>query len=286
MKKLFLSISVIVLVFNLRAQNSQLTDPVNIKLIWKTDTVFQIPESVIWDETRNLIYVSNVSGTPSAKDHNGFISKLSEDGKIIEIQWIKGLNAPKGMAVFGSKLYVSDIDHLAEIDINTSKIIKLYDAPDAVFLNDVVVDQTGTVYISDTQKSTIYILVNGKIEKWIESDELKGVNGLFLENEYLLAGTRNDILKISVREKKMSHYLLNTSGIDGLGQFKENTYIYSDWTGNIYLHESGKEKRLILSTADQEINAADIFYQASKKILLVPTFHDNRVMAYQVELIK
>src|SRR5262245_19992516 len=73
---------------------------------------FKEPESALFDPQRNVIYVSNVAGDAKAKDGIGFISKVSPDGKLIELEWVKGLNGPKGLVMNGNKLYVSDIDQL------------------------------------------------------------------------------------------------------------------------------------------------------------------------------
>ena len=83
---------------------------------WESNEVFHIPESVFFDTEHNVLYVSNIDGSPVVKDENGFISKVTTEGKVIELRWITGLNAPKGMGKFKGKLYVSDIDQLVEID--------------------------------------------------------------------------------------------------------------------------------------------------------------------------
>jgi hypothetical protein len=64
-----------------------------------------------------------------------------------ELDWIKGLNALKGMAIYNnnisSKLYVSDITDLIEIDIEGRKITNHFNAPGSAFLNDVALDDQG-----------------------------------------------------------------------------------------------------------------------------------------------
>jgi hypothetical protein len=40
---------------------------------------------------------------------------------------------------------------------------------------------------------------------------------------------------------------------------------------------------VLIDTTNQKINSADIEYIEGKQILLIPTFFDNRVVAYQVE---
>jgi len=58
----------------------------------------------------------------------------------------------------GNKLYVSDITDLVEIDIASGKIIKRFNGPGSSFLNDVVADNLGNIYVSDTGTNTIYKL--------------------------------------------------------------------------------------------------------------------------------
>lgn len=101
------------------------------------------PESVAYAPKQDVLFVSNINGIPTQKDQNGFISKVSSsNGSIIELNWVTGLNAPKGVAISNNNgtLYVSDITDLVEINIDNGKIIKRFNAPGSAFLNDVVSD--------------------------------------------------------------------------------------------------------------------------------------------------
>src|SRR6266478_2337527 len=59
---------------------------------------FQTPESVVHDTALDLYLVSNVGplppgGFPGALDHNGFISRVSPHGVILQLKWIEdGVN--------------------------------------------------------------------------------------------------------------------------------------------------------------------------------------------------
>ena len=80
---------------------------------WET-TGLKTPESALAVPAEGFAYVSNIAGKPTDKDGNGFISKVSlADGKIIALEGAKGLDAPKGLALAGGKLFTSDIDKLA-----------------------------------------------------------------------------------------------------------------------------------------------------------------------------
>ena len=95
----------------------------HLETFWETEKVFELPESVVFDQKNEVLYVSNITEHPFNKDGTGFISKVGLDGKIIELKWVKSLNAPKGLTIVNDKLFIADVDELVEVDIATSKII-------------------------------------------------------------------------------------------------------------------------------------------------------------------
>ncbi|MBN1789220.1 MAG: hypothetical protein JW830_01905 [Bacteroidales bacterium] len=250
---------------------------------WETPAELKVPESVYYDTARQVLYVSNVTGSPTDKDGTGFISRISPEGKILELQWVTGLNAPKGLGVSGEFLYVSDISRVVKINIATGKIAEQVEIPGSQFLNDIAADSQGNVYVSDMNGKTIYVIRGGSFEVLVKSDKVTGVNGLFVVEGNLLAGLQDRIVSISLRTKEIKDYILNTGGIDGLVPDGNGNYLISDWLGNIHQVSTGKEKEKLLDTTPANIYAADIDYVPSKKLLLVPTFSDNRVVAYELK---
>src|SRR5882762_10135497 len=104
---------------------------------------FLTPESVLHDPAQDIYFVSNINGSPTAKDNNGFIRRVRPDGAVENLKFIEGghggvtLNAPKGMAVLGDTLWVTDIDRIRAFNARTGTpldSIKL-DSAGAVFLN-------------------------------------------------------------------------------------------------------------------------------------------------------
>ncbi len=254
-----------------------------IEKLWVTKPELRIPESVLYDGERNVIYVSNIDGKPSVHDGKGFIALLGPDGRVLERQWIKGLDAPKGLGVFGDRLYVSDIDVLVEISIPEKKIVARHTAPEAVFLNDVAVGPDGTVYVSDMGASSIYWLKGGKIEKWAVSKKLSSPNGLFIEKDKLLAGLKDRIVSIDLQSREITDLILHTGSIDGLEADGKGNYLISDWKGHVYRVNTRGEKVLLLDTTPINMQAADIDFVPGSSTLLVPTFNNNRVVAYRVK---
>jgi DNA-binding beta-propeller fold protein YncE len=245
-----------------------------------TDSILATPESVIYDAEKDVAYVSNINGETSTKDGNGFISIINLKGQILTKEWIKGLDAPKGLGIYNHHLFVADINQVVEIDIEKGEIVKKYLAEKAQLLNDISIDSTGGIYISDMNAGDIYLLKDSKLELWLHSDKFEYVNGLFVEGNQLLAGNSNIIYSIDLTTKEMKDYITKSGGIDGLEAIGNNKYIVSDWFGNISIVSPNSPKQLLLSTVDQKINAADLDYIMDKKLILVPTFSNNRVMIY------
>ncbi|MGB8163509.1 MAG: hypothetical protein WCF14_00735, partial [Nitrososphaeraceae archaeon] len=156
---LFSGISINLYNNNYQADAQQQVEHTKINKLWETTNDLKNPESVAYAPKQNVLFVSNLNGKPTEKDQNGFISKVSpSNGNISELNWVTGLNAPKGLAISNnnSKLYVSDITDLVEIDIDNGKIMKRFNAPGSAFHNDVVSDNQGNIYVSDTITNTIY----------------------------------------------------------------------------------------------------------------------------------
>ena len=78
--------------------------------LWQTDTVIAIPESVLPDTKKGILYVSLIDGGPWDADGKGGVGILDTKGNVLNNQWITGLNAPKGLGMLGNKMYVADIN--------------------------------------------------------------------------------------------------------------------------------------------------------------------------------
>jgi sugar lactone lactonase YvrE len=264
------------------------------KLLWEAKGLAQ-PESVVQDPATGAIYVSNINGAIMQKDGNGFIAKLSPDGKMIERQWAKGLNAPTGLAVYDRKLYVADVDQLVEINIASGEIANRYDAKGATFLNDVAGDGEGTAYASDTPSNTIWRLKDGSFEPLLANDALNGPNGLLVQGDTLIVaslgkvpsqgqkGELGGLVTISLKDlavKKLGDGP-PIGNLDGIELLKPGAYLVTDWAaGALYrIDAKGKAERLI----DLNQGSADLTYLPAKKMVLIPMMLDNSLGAYALE---
>jgi len=275
MKKMnLLFVSLFVFIFTTSAQSLQ--------AFWASKAVFRVPESVFYNPDTQQIYVSNINGKPDVKDHNGFISKLDNDGKVVDLVWVKHLDAPKGMALEGDNLYVTDIHRLVKINVQSGRVIRKYKADSARFLNDVVVDSAGDVYVTDSRLGAIFRLQHGQFTLWKKSSLLTGANGLAIENGKLMVWVQGYLLCIDPLIQSLNIQVTNKGGIDGLIPLGDRRYLVSDWAGKIQIIQQGKAPVVLSNTTRQKINAADLGYISDEKIILIPTFSDNRVVAMKL----
>jgi sugar lactone lactonase YvrE len=249
-------------------------------------TGLNVPESVLPVPEKGILYVSNIGiNNPTEKEGKGFISILSMDGKIKTLKWCDNLNSPKGMAISGDKLYVSEVDRIAEIDLKTGKKLNDFPVDGAVFLNDIAAGPDGSLYISDSRTGTIHKLKDGKVKVFIKSDDFPNPNGVVFKKEKLLLGTGKKIVKIDPATKEVKDYMLNTGGVDGLAVVDQGIVIFSDWPGTVHIMKKGEEKELLLDTSMLEnAKTADFGYIAEKKLVYIPTFFTNSVVCYKLKI--
>ena len=277
MKKTILSLALIINVFvSVSAQKA------TVQKLWATDTILKVPESVLVDDKENCIWVSNIDGASNGKDGKGSISKLSKTGTPINLEWITGLNAPKGMAKYKQELYVADLTELVVIDIKKATIIKRIPIEGSVFLNDVTVNSKGAVFVSDSRTGKVHRYENNTTT--IEVENLQGPNGLLSIEDQLLILDRGSLLSVTpggAISKIMDGMDPSTDGIERVAP---NQYLVSCWNGIVYYVVAGAQKVTLFDTRSEKINSADIGYDAKKKIIYVPTFLKNNVVAYQLQI--
>lgn len=276
MKKIFL-FSIAVILFTVVSAQHQLVK------LWSTDTLLKVPESVLFDGKNKVLYVANIDGQPWANDGKGSIGKVGLDGKIIAVDWVSGLLAPKGMGLYKNKLYVADLTELVVIDVTTGTIIERIAVEGAGGLNDVSADENGTVYVTDSRARRVYEVKDGKASMLLDSSKLKGPNGILKHKGslYVLdAGSMYRMEKDGSLTKLAEGMEGGTDGIENVGG---GDFLVSTWGGVVYYVAADGTKQVLLDGRGDKINSADIGYDAAKRIVYIPTFWKNSVVAYELK---
>ncbi len=256
----------------------------SLEKLWTTDSVLKVPESVLFDAKNERLFVSNIDGKGVwDKDRKGSISLVTLSGKVLNPQWITGLHAPKGMALFQTILLVADVDSLVFIETTRAAVVKKIYIPDAKGLNDVAIDKRGNIYVSDSKTKRIHMIGSTKLDISIYLDGLEEPNGICFVDKTLYFVDGDGFYKLGKNNEKA----LIANGLDGtpdgIEAIDEETFLVSCWSGEVWLIKVNGEKKLLLDTKKEMINAADIGFNKKAGILYVPTFWKNQVVAYQIK---
>ena len=210
------------------------TRPITLERQWRAEG-FADPESIAPSADGRVLFVSNVSGEGEIRDGVGFISKLSRDGTVIEREWVRGLNAPKGLAVNGGALYAADIDTLVEIDLASGGIVRRVPIEGAKFLNDATIAPDGSVLVSDSGGAKIYAVKDGVVRVWLADERLRAVNGLLSERNRLVITTMaGKLLAADWTAGGLTQLAEGIGDGDGVAALGGGHYLASEWPGRIF----------------------------------------------------
>lgn len=255
------------------------------------------PESVLHDSVADVYLVSSVDGMPLEKDGNGFISRVSPDGRMLQARWIAGgqggvtLHAPKGSGIRGDTLYVADIDVVRRFHRTTGAPLGEIAVPGATFLNDVAVGADGSVYVTDTglrmgagrmQASgtdAVYrILPGGRIQAMARGAELGSPNGLVVDADggvTVAAMTASEVYRVAPDGSRTPLRAPRRGQLDGVVRTRGGALLVSDWKRSAaYLIQADADPVMAVRNLP---SPADIGYDAKRDRLLVPLMTMNRI---------
>nr|WP_070961450.1 hypothetical protein [Hyphomonas sp. Mor2] len=228
----------------------------------------------------DVLYISNVAGEGDAKDGEGWISRLSLDGTMLDEKWVEGLNAPKGLGIRDGKLFVSDYDAYHVIDLQTAQIDNTYPVEGAGFLNDIAVWQGG-VYLSDSGSARIFqIDVNG-YKEWLADERLGGVNGLWPDGDRLLIATMSSgSLFQTDGSGDLNEIATGMRNADGIAVLDDGSYLVSSWPGQIWHVSTEGETTELHNTVEDTIYQNDLTRVGD--LIIVPNWKPGSVTAWRI----
>jgi hypothetical protein len=249
--------------------------------LWETDSTLKTPESVLYDAGNKVLYVANIDGEPWGRDGKGSIGKVGLDGKIIATDWVTGFNCAKGMGLHKDMLYVADLYCVKVIDTKKGMIVDSILVENGQGLNDLAVDKDGILYVTDSKAKKLYRIENKKPVLLLDS--LKGPNGVMKNKDGLFLLDAGSLYKVNDDKSLVKMAEGMEGGTDGVENITGLDYIVSCWAGTIYYISQDGTKQLLLDTRAEKKNTADIGIDPKSKIIYVPTFFKNSVVAYEVK---
>jgi len=262
------------------------------------DVGFMTPESVLADTVADVYLVSNINGGPTDKDDNGFISRVSPDGQVLELKWIDGtalpaeLHAPKGMAIRGDSLYIADVDCVRVFNRVSGAPVEQICIDGATFLNDVAFSKDGSLFVTDSGlqgpnlepsgTDAIYRLsLRAGVEDQTiaQSPNLGAPNGIAIGPRGIFVATfgSGQIVRYTVdADPPATVHPESDRQIDGIVFLNDGGFAFSSWGDSAVYHVSAAGTVQPLLTGIE--SPADIGYDPRRNRILVPLFTQNKVL--------
>ncbi|MDO9163846.1 MAG: SMP-30/gluconolactonase/LRE family protein [Methylococcaceae bacterium] len=243
-----------------------------------TVTGLKNPESALTGPD-GRVYVSEIGEFD--KDGDGKITVIDKDGKAQD--FVSGLDDPKGLAVSGKHIFVTDKKRVLKVDKDGKWTV--FAAADAFpvapqFLNDLEADAQGNIYVSDSgdtegKGGAVYrIDKNGKVTLITNSEQdaqIQSPNGLLVDGKDslleldLLSGT---LYRIKIKTGKLEKVAEGFGGGDGIVRGAKGVLYASDWKNGSVFTVSKKGEVKLLKNGFK--SAADIGLSGDGKFILVP----------------
>ena len=260
------------------------------------------PESVRYDAELDVYFVSNINGNADAKDDNGYIARVQPDSLSAITRLVEGgrngavLNAPKGLAIQGDTIWVSDIDVVRAFDRRTGAPIATIDfaAHDPIFLNDVAVGPDG-IYVTDSNirfesdgstshpgVDRIFRITGRTVTVAAQGDSLGSPNGItwdatgsrFIVGSYATRG----LLAWRPGDANPTRLAGGPGRYDGVEILDDGRIVFTSWADSaVHVFANGAMDTLVRGVA----SPADLGVDTKRRRLLVPRLNAGVVSLWR-----
>ena len=260
--------------------------------------------------------LKNPESVVITSDGRVFVSIIGEfdkagDGSIVEIKdgkavpFTEGLNDPKGLVAFQQWLFVADQTRVLRIELKTGKSIVWADTVDfpvlPIFLNDIVADESGNLYVSDTHGAALFKIAPKPLPFGSRATPertttlvgdakslpfLKKPNGVLMDS-------LNHLLVLDFESGEMNRLNLDTKKFEKLAEgFKGGDGLIFDHFGRLYITSWSEGKVWAIPRpgvapiliAEGLESAADLTFDYVNNRLLIPDMKGGTLTALSTQI--
>lgn len=262
---------------------------------------FSTPESVIHETEADVYLVSNIVGNPGEADGDGFISRVSPEGEVLELRWIDGasdsvtLDAPKGLALDGGTLYVADLACVRSFDRVTGEPWEEICIDGATFLNDIAVDEAGSLWVTDSGLQSggdgpegsgagaLYrIAADRTVERVLEGESLGGPNGVAVVSDgvVVVSFRSGEAYRVDLERTRSAVAPPSDRQLDGIVALPDGSFLVSDWGEAAVLRMSSTGE---LATLVRDVDSpGDIGFDGDRRRVLIPLLSRGELLIVRV----
>jgi SMP-30/Gluconolactonase/LRE-like region len=255
---------------------------------------FENSESSRYDDQADEYLVSNIGAR--GPENNGFISRVGPDGQVKALKWVAGgqngamLFDPLGVYLKGNLVYLADPKAVRKFDRKTGAYVGSVEVPGATRLNDLVVTNDGTVYVTDSGNATtagaIYkISAKGKLSVFAAtSPMLENPNGIAIAADgSVVHGGRgvNLTWRKASNGKIIREQTLPTGRFDGIVLLPDGALLVASQDGHCVYRVPADGSPATVVAKDIAVPAA-IGYDTMRKRLLVPQIALSSLTIYEL----
>lgn len=272
---------------------------IDVTVLEIADAGFENPSAIIADTVADVYLVSNRHGDLGERDGQGFISRLSPDGEVLDLFWIHlpgaemALHSPKGMAIRGDSLFVADLDCVRIYHRETGAPQARICLDGDPYLSDVDVGPEGSVFVTSsglrrgatdlepTGDDAVYrmVLTAGSRSSTLAMDpELGNPSGIAVGRRGIFVTTSGtgEIFRLTPTGEKTTVIPRSGRHLDGIVFLPDGGFAFSSWSDSA-VHMVSAEGRLI-RVRDAIPEPGGIGYDPARHRLLVPVVGENRIL--------
>jgi sugar lactone lactonase YvrE len=274
----------------------------DLQILEIADVGFMGPAAVVVDTVDQVYLVSNLNGRPGERNANGFISRISPEGEVLDVRWTDhilagtdlALHSPKGMAIRGDSLLVADMNCVRILHRGTGQPLARECVMTADYLSDVDVGPDGSVYVLDsgrrlgsngepqsTGTDAVYRLVlgeGGRSTTLARGEELGHPSAVAVGTRGIFVATARsgEIFRVVPGQARTPVYPATGRYLDGIVFLPDGGFAFSSWSDETVFRVTaeGRVERLLENVP----TPGGLAYDAERNRLIVPLTEENRVI--------
>jgi len=260
---------------------------------------FDRPESVWYDSTLDVYFVSNTGGS-NGSDSHGYISRVKSDGSIDSLRFITDarnditLRTPRGLAIVGDTLLTADGKSLRAFDKHTGASLGDVDLAQlgAELLNDVAPGSDGSILVTDTRArdgagAIFRVPTKGegsaRTPQRVSTDAtLGGPNGITwdrVRDHYLVASFLGNEIHSWMPGSDPKSLATGPGRFDGIAALGDGRILVTSWNDSSLMVVRGDTVRTVISGLP---HPADIGIDGRRQRVAIPLSATNEVVIFTI----